>query len=115
MEDSKMAARKSQGRAKIALLVTLIVFTFTLAACIAPNAPTVLSSEGEAVEGGEVVGEVSEAGEEVSIAVEEADAAALATGEPAEEATADAGDEATATPEGVAAVPAEGETSDEGL
>jgi sporulation protein YlmC with PRC-barrel domain len=70
-----------------------------MAACLAPEQPSVLTSEGDAVEQGNVVEPVP--GEELPIAVEEVDADALATGETTEDGDAD--------------TPATDETAEEGL
>jgi hypothetical protein len=112
-ETNEMSANKTKWRYPLIFIFTFLLLTFPLAACIAPDEPLVLSSEGEAVEAGDVV--EATPGEAPPVEVEEADVAALVTGEPAEEAAEDAAGDATATPQGVAAVPTEGATADEGL
>ena len=112
-----MAANESTWQRPLIRLFTLLLLTFTLTACLTPDQPMVLTSEdgAPAVEEGEIVGPDLTPGEEAAVVVEEVDAAALATGEPTEEASEEETGEATALPEGMATVPAEGATTDEGL
>jgi sporulation protein YlmC with PRC-barrel domain len=100
-----MFATRTKAR-RMMTLVSFLLLIFTLAACIAPDEPLVLSSEGDAVEEGAVA--VGTPGQEPAVAIGTVDADALATGQPTGEATEEVAED-------VATVPAEGETTDEGL
>ncbi len=81
-----MIASKSKSRHLPTFFCALLLLTFTMAACIAPEQPSVLTSEGDAVDQGPLLDPVP--GEELPIAVEDVDADALTTGEPVEEGVA---------------------------
>lgn len=85
-----MAATSTNVRYLFTVL-TLLLLTFTATACLAPEQPQVLGSEGGAVQEGAIAEPTP--GEEVAVVVEDADVEALASGEATAEATEEAAEE----------------------